>query len=36
MQWLIWLAVLLAATLGGELFHICRQRRELDRLSKSV
>lgn len=36
MQWLIWLVVLLAAALGGELFHICRQRRELDRLSKSV
>lgn len=36
MQWLIWLVVLLAAVLGGELFHICRQRRELDRLSKSV
>ena len=36
MQWLIWLVVLLAAALGGELFHICRQRRELDRLSKAV
>ena len=36
MQWLIWLVVLLAVALGGELFHICRQRRELDRLSKSV